>query len=230
MSRAGLNIIYFLCFLAFIGFVLPSPIPERLSHSLARHTGKELTNELLARSFETLLVDRELDSEDRNYLKRDYLSLLEGCDITPSKNEGPTNPNLQRRSVFSKLKHAVKRAANKIKKGVKKVGKGFQKAAHYLKENGAKIGKFGLKILAATASAAGRLTKFIPGVGTAVSMALKGVAMGANIASDKIHVHLGGALGKIAGGLNYVISPMGAASKKLGGASVAANLFGREYF
>jgi len=267
MSRAGLNSISLLCFLAFIGFVASSPVPERLSY-LVHRADEAFINKLLARSFEILFADRELNTGNPAYIKRDYFSPLEDRGIADHLNSYAKLGNndlsapdkrdtysveheqanddklkthrLQRRSILSKMKHAFHHAFNKIKQGVQKaankikqtgktVGKGLQKAGHYLKEKGAKIGKFGLKLLAAAASAAGRVVKFIPGIGTAVSMSLKGIAMGANIASDKIHAHLGGALGKIAGGLDYVISPMGTASKKLGGgAAVAANLFGRE--
>ena len=145
-------------------------------------------------------------SDNEKVLKREL--------TTPLKHD--KREDLQRRSIFSKLKHKLKHAFNKVKKGVSKikhvakaVGSGIKKAGRYIKHNAAKIGKLGLKMVAAAASAAGRVAKFIPGIGTAVSMGLKGFAMGANIASDQIHAHLGGVLGKISGGLDYVVSPMG---------------------
>ena len=128
--------------------------------------------------------------------------------------------DLHKRGFFSRLKHGFGHAFSKIKKGVSKIkhvakaiGRGIKKAGHYIKHNAAKFGKFGLKVVAAAASVAGRVAKFVPGIGTAVSLGLKGVAMGANFASNHIHARLGGVLGRISGGLNYVESPLGMYSR-----------------
>lgn len=86
--------------------------------------------------------------------------------------------------------------------------KGFQKVGHFIKTTGAKIAKFGLKLYSAVATVASKVAKFIPIIGQPLSMAMKGAAMGANIASNKIHANLG-KLDKVSKGLDYVISPLG---------------------
>ncbi|PPQ95678.1 hypothetical protein CVT26_008328 [Gymnopilus dilepis] len=133
---------------------------------------------------------------------------------------------------FQKAGHAIKKgfqvAGHAIKKGFQVAGhaikKGFQKVGHFLKTTGAKIAKFGLKIVAAAASVAAKVVKFIPGIGTAASMGLKGLAMGANTASNKIHANLGSKLDKVSHGMDYVINPLGSAAKKMGAGGVVANL------
>lgn len=94
--------------------------------------------------------------------------------------------------------------------------KGFQKVGHFIKTTGAKIAKFGLKVVSAIASVASKVVKFIPGIGEGLSIAVKGLAKGADIASDKIHAKLGKKLDKAMHGMDYVISPIGTAAKDAG--------------
>ncbi|KAF8907717.1 hypothetical protein CPB84DRAFT_274334 [Gymnopilus junonius] len=113
------------------------------------------------------------------------------------------------RRVGNTMRGGFVNMGNKMNKGFQKVGQAAKKVGKFFKDNGLKIAKVGLKFIAAGATAAGKIIKFIPGVGTAVGIALKGIAMGANIGSDHIHANLGGTLGKITNGLDYVISPIG---------------------
>ncbi|PPQ73261.1 hypothetical protein CVT26_015219 [Gymnopilus dilepis] len=132
----------------------------------------------------------------------------------------------------NKMKGGFVNMGNKMNQGFQKVRQAAGKVGTFFKQNGLKIAKIGLKFIAAGATAAGKLVKFIPGVGQAVGMALKGVAMGANIGADKIHANLGGTLGKISNGLDYVISPLGSVAKKVGvpGAKdIAMDLFTRGF-
>ncbi|KAF8891947.1 hypothetical protein CPB84DRAFT_1748811 [Gymnopilus junonius] len=133
------------------------------------------------------------------------------------------------KSGFQKAGHAItSKGGHAIKKGFQIAGhaikKGFQKVGQFIKTTGAKIAKFGLKIVAAVASVAAKVIKFIPGIGTAASMGLKGLAIGASKASDKIHANLGSKLEKATHGMDYVINPMGSAAKKMGAGGVVANL------
>ncbi|KAF8888701.1 hypothetical protein CPB84DRAFT_1749436 [Gymnopilus junonius] len=162
---------------------------------------------------------------------------------------------LHRRSIAAKIRHAFQHAFHKvgaafkkagtaikkgfqkagtaIKKGFQKVGKvmkkGFQKVGHFIKTTGAKIAKFGLKVVAAVATVVGKVVKFIPGIGQGLSRAAKGLAKGADLASNKIHAKLGKKLEKVSKGMDYVISPIGtaakAAGKKLGAGGVVMDLF-----
>ncbi|KAF8891946.1 hypothetical protein CPB84DRAFT_1783896 [Gymnopilus junonius] len=236
MLRAGLlSLILF----AFIGLVACAPVPERLSNLVERYD--DSANNLFTRSLDAF--------EDPVYSKRDYLPELEGRDLGLDFSqyfkrdydfdlfderdfddfEHHFAKVLERRSIFTKIKHAFQHVGHAIAHVAKKAVHGIvhvaKKVGHFVKTTGAKIAKFGLKVVAAAASVASKVVKFIPGVGTAAGMALKGVAMGANKASDKIHANLG-KLGKIDKGLNYVINPFGSAAKHMGkGGKVLGALF-----
>ncbi|PPQ95679.1 hypothetical protein CVT26_008330 [Gymnopilus dilepis] len=226
-SRAGLFLLF--VFLAFFGFSTSAPIPSRSSRHVInlveRYDSND--NELLTRSFDDTLVDRELYTADPVVnSKRDYLfALIESRDtfgdVAERDLEDILNSEerdfeddseydfakreseiLERRGLGAKIRHAFKSA--------------FHKVGHFFKTTGAKIAKFGLKIAAAGASIISKAARFIPGIGTGISTALKGIATGVNAASNKIHANLGKKLGKVANGLNYVINPLKAAGKKLG--------------
>jgi hypothetical protein len=274
MSRAGL--VSFILFSLFIGLATAAPLAERLSSLAERYDAYD--NDFIARSlailgdreFEiagpeytkreylSIFDDREFDVADDEYTKRDYdLSVFEERDFEEleytKRDDSDVHMLYRRRSIFTKIRDAFRKAGRAIKKGFQKVGaglkkaghaiksgfqkaghamkagfqkagkalkKGFQKVGKFIKTTGAKIAKFGLKLVAAAASVASKVLKFIPGVGTALSMAVKGVAIGANAASNKIHANLG-KLGKVDKGLDYVISPMGSAAKAAGKGSKA---------
>ncbi|KDR70675.1 hypothetical protein GALMADRAFT_271448 [Galerina marginata CBS 339.88] len=137
------------------------------------------------------------------------------------------------KSVSKKVAQPFKAVGNKMKNGFQsgfqKVGQGFrtagrvmkgglQTAGNYLKKSGAMVAKFGLKVLAAGATVAGKVVGFIPGIGTAASKILKGIAMGANEGSKRIHADLPGNLEKASEGMDYVVSPMASLGKLAGGA------------
>ncbi|KAF8910461.1 hypothetical protein CPB84DRAFT_1763744 [Gymnopilus junonius] len=130
------------------------------------------------------------------------------------------------------IKHGFQKFGGMVKTGFQKAGKvlkkGFQKVGNWIKDTGAKVAKFGLKVYSAVTSVASKVVKFIPVIGQPLSMAMKGASMGANIASNKIHANLG-KLDKVAKGLDYVINPIGTAAKK-GGTSIAANILTREFY
>jgi hypothetical protein len=237
MSRAGL--VSLILFSLFIGLVTSAPLAERLSSLAERYD--DYDNDFAARSL-ARLDHREFDIADPEYTKREYLSAFDEreFDIVHdeySKREydltvfderdfeeleyskrDDSDPHMlyRRKSVFTKIKDDFKKAGSAIKKG-------FQKVGTFIKKNGAKIAKFGLKVYAAAASVASKALKFIPGVGTALSTAVKGLAIGANAASDKIHANLG-KLGKVDKGLNYVINPFSSTAKAAGKKNKAAGV------
>jgi hypothetical protein len=230
MSRAGL--VSLVLFSLFIGLVTSAPLAERLSSLAERYDNYD--NDFAIRSL-AILDDRDFDIADPEYTKREYLSMLDErefdivddeyskreYDLTvfderdfeelehTKRDNSDVHMLYRRRSIFTKIKDGFKKAGRAIKKG-------FQKVGTFIKKTGAKIAKFGLKLVAAAASVASKALKFIPGVGTALGMAVKGVAMGANAASNKIHANLG-KLGKVTKGLDYVINPLGSLAKGKGG-------------
>jgi len=194
-----------------------------------------------------LLDDRGFDIEDHEYTKREYddpcifdAREFGGIEHEYTKRDEFDLDVLHRRSFWSRIKKGfqkagsavrggfhkvqagVRKAGGAMRKGIQKAGgamrKGFGKAGKFLKKNGAIIGKFGLKVIATGATVASKLVKFVPGAGTVLSMGLKGVAMGANDASNKIHAHLPGGLEKASEGMDMVMNPVAAASKLGGGA------------
>jgi hypothetical protein len=84
----------------------------------------------------------------------------------------------------------------------------FQKAGNWIKENGAKVAKFGLKVYATATKVASHVANFIPGVGKGVSKALDGVSKVADFASDKIHADLGSKLDKGMNVMNKIEHPL----------------------
>jgi len=118
---------------------------------------------------------------------------------------------------FQKAGAAIKKGfqtfGQKAKAGFQKAGtaikKGFQKVGHFIKTTGAKIAKFGLKVVSAAAGVLSHVAKFIPGVGPALSGALKGVSKGTDAASNAIHANLGKKLDKGMKVLGYIGDPIG---------------------
>jgi len=96
---------------------------------------------------------------------------------------------------FQKAGDKLKEVGHKIKEGFQKAGtkikEGFQKAGKWIKETGAKVAKFGLKVISTVAAVAAHIVRFIPVVGQAASMAMKGVSFGLDKASEAIHANLG---------------------------------------
>jgi len=106
--------------------------------------------------------------------------------------------------VAQKIGRGIKKVAQKIGRGIKKVaqkiGHGIkvaaQKVGHFIKTTGAKIVKVGLKIISTVQKVASKIVGFIPGVGKVLGKVLEGASAATNAISDKIHVKIGGKLGK----------------------------------
>jgi hypothetical protein len=65
-----------------------------------------------------------------------------------------------------------------------------KKVWHFVKTTGAKIAKFGLKVIESVGEVAGKVIGFIPGIGKPIQYALHGLSKVAGVLSDKIHVKL----------------------------------------
>jgi hypothetical protein len=113
---------------------------------------------------------------------------------------------------FQKVKQGFQTAGRKIKEGFQTAGKkmkeGFVKAGKWIKDTGAKVAKFGLKVVSTAASVVGHVASFIPGVGKAISKGLSGVSKLADFASDKIHANLGAKLNKGMDVMNKIEHPL----------------------
>ncbi|KAF5324364.1 hypothetical protein D9619_011106 [Psilocybe cf. subviscida] len=96
------------------------------------------------------------------------------------------------RAAFHKLGHKIKHAFQKVGHAIKHAA---QKVGHFIKTTGAKIAKVGLKIAATVGKIAGKVIGFIPGA-KGIGKAIEGGSEGLNKASDVIHAHIGGKLGK----------------------------------
>ncbi|KAF8996155.1 hypothetical protein BDQ17DRAFT_1429928 [Cyathus striatus] len=98
------------------------------------------------------------------------------------------------KKVVNGAKKVAQKVANGAKNVAKKVADGSKNAANKVadvaKKDGPMAGKFGLKILSTAQSVASKGVKFIPGVGTAASLALKAGSMGTDIASNAIQAKL----------------------------------------
>lgn len=80
-----------------------------------------------------------------------------------------------------------------------------------MKTTGAKIAKFGLKVISTVQSVASKVAKFIPGIGKPISAALNGASKVSNLASNKIHVSLGKKLDKGMKIMDKIRNPVGGA-------------------
>jgi len=230
MFRAGLFSV-FLLFASVIGLVSCAPIPERSSLSLVERYD-DLSN---------LLVTREFGTADSYvYTQRDYLPTLAGREFDDlallderdlddlinefSKRDDTHISPLYRRSIFTKIKHAFQHVVHAVGHAVVHAAKAV---GHFVKTTGAKIAKVALKVYAAATAVAAKVVRFIPGIGTGAATALKGVSAAENLASNKIHANIGKFGNRLDKGLNYVINPMGSASKHMGkGGKVMGALFG----
>lgn len=107
---------------------------------------------------------------------------------------------VRRKSIAAKIRDAFHRLGHKIKHAFENVGHAIvhaaKKVGHFLKTTGAKIAKVALKIVATVGKVVAKVVGFIPGVGKAVGKAIEGGSEGLNKASDAIHAHIGGKLGK----------------------------------
>ncbi|KAF9471645.1 hypothetical protein BDN70DRAFT_887872 [Pholiota conissans] len=100
---------------------------------------------------------------------------------------------------FQKVGHAIKHVAQKIGHGIKVAAK---KVGHFIKTTGAKIAKVGLKIISTVQKVASKVVSFIPGVGKVLSKVMDGASAATNAISNRIHVKIGGKLGKAMKGMD----------------------------
>jgi hypothetical protein len=98
------------------------------------------------------------------------------------------------KSGFQKAGTAIKSGFQKVKQGFQKAGSaiksGFQKVGKWVKTTGAKIAKFGLKVVESVGEVVGKVVGFIPGIGKPLDRAIEGVTKIAGVISDHIHVKL----------------------------------------
>ena len=83
------------------------------------------------------------------------------------------------------------------------------KAKAFLKENGAKIAKVGLKGIATYYKLASHAAAFIPVIGKPLGKALSVASKAADFGSDQIHANLDGKWGKAASVMNTIQHPVG---------------------
>jgi hypothetical protein len=76
-----------------------------------------------------------------------------------------------------------------------------KKVGHFIKTTGAKIAKFGLKVVESVGKVVGKVIGFIPGIGKPIDRAIEGISKVAGVISDHIHAKLGKKLQK---GLNVM--------------------------
>jgi hypothetical protein len=114
-----------------------------------------------------------------------------------SRSENETQHLVRRKSA----KVAFQAAGQKIKSG-------FQAAGKAVKKVGAVVAKVALKAAATVGSLASKAVSLVPGVGKAVSGAIKAGTAAANAASDKIHAHMGAKVQRAMGAFNKIQHPM----------------------
>jgi len=138
-----------------------------------------------------------------------------------------SKPTLSRRSLWSKFKKSVKKVGHSIGRGIKKAARTVRKVAHavrkvakkvvhaakkavrWVKTNGAKIAKVGLKSMAALSKAASHVAAVIPGVGKPIGLALSNFSKSADFAQQQIHVSLGSKLDKYMKVMDRIQHPLG---------------------
>jgi phage-related protein len=107
---------------------------------------------------------------------------------------------VRRSSVITKLKKDFQKAGSAIAHVAQKVGKGIQTAAkkveNFAKNTGAKVAKFGLKVVQSVGEVVGHVASFIPAIGKPVQQAIHGVSEVAGVISDHIKAKLSKKLDK----------------------------------
>ena len=71
-----------------------------------------------------------------------------------------------------------------------------QKVGNFVKTTGAKVAKFGLKVVQSVGEVVGHAASFIPAIGKPIQAAIKGVTTVAGVASNSIHAKLSSKLQK----------------------------------
>jgi len=117
------------------------------------------------------------------------------------------------KNVAQKAGNGIKNVAQKIGNGVKTAakvaGNGLKTAGKWVKDNGAKIAKVGLKAVSTYWSVGSKLANFIPGVGKTLSKGLKAGSAALDLGSNAIHADVsGGGLGKAMGIMDKIQHPL----------------------
>jgi len=111
---------------------------------------------------------------------------------------------VRRTNIFKKIENGIKSVAHKVGEGIKnvadKVVTGVKTAAHavdhFVQTTGAKVAKFGLKVVQTVGEVVAKASSFIPDVGKPIEKAIDGVSKVAGVVSDHIHATLSTALQK----------------------------------
>jgi hypothetical protein len=116
------------------------------------------------------------------------------------------------KNVANKVGNGVKNIGNGVKNAAKAVGNGVKTAGKWVKANGAKIAKGGLKVLATVGSVASRVANLvpIPGVGKLMSKGLGYASKGLDKASNAIKADMG-AFGKASSVMDKIQNPLSGA-------------------
>jgi len=188
-SRAGLVATIFALTISLVSAV-PIPTPESgLSSTLSLRSNPSLNGQPGVDTARILSSGRMSTSATRAHTRRP------GQDISTNMDD-----QLVRRSVASKIRNDFKKAGHAIAHVAQKVGNGIKTAAKkvetFAKNQGAKIAKFGLKVVESVGEVAGHVASFIPAVGKPIQQAIHGVSTVAGVVSDHIHAKLSNKLEK----------------------------------
>jgi len=140
--------------------------------------------------------------DNRKILSKGQLSGAPAATRALTRNPGLIDTDdaqlVRRTNVFKKIGNAIKSAAEKVGAGIKKaaakVGNGIKTAAkaveHFAQTTGAKIVKFGTKVVQTVGEVVAKAASFIPDIGKPLEKAIDGVSKVAGVVSDHIHANL----------------------------------------
>jgi len=150
------------------------------------------------------LARRNLRYDNLNDMDDDQPELVRRTSIFTKIKQGFQKFAKDIRHVAQEVGTGIKKVAEKVGAGVKKVAekietgvkKGAEKVWHFVKTTGAKIAKFGLKVVESVGEVVAKVASFIPDVGKPLEKAIDGVSKVAGVISDHIHVKLSAKLQK----------------------------------
>ncbi|KIM30526.1 hypothetical protein M408DRAFT_328095 [Serendipita vermifera MAFF 305830] len=122
--------------------------------------------------------------------------------------QGRTKAGRKQGPLHKALKGFVKQHGAAIRGAI-------NKAVKWVADTGAKVAKFGLKVVSTVASVASKVVGFIPGVGKAVGKAVGGLGHAANAASNAIKADLGPHLEKGMQVMDKIRNPVGGTAGKV---------------
>jgi hypothetical protein len=197
--RAGLVALAFVLITS-ISLVSSVPIPAPQS-GLSSST-------LFSRSNPTQDANDHMQLDNRKILSKGQLSgapaAMRALTRNPDLIDTDDAQLVRRTNIFKKIGNAIKSAADKVGAGIKKaadtVGAGIKTAAkdveHFAQTTGAKIVKFGTKVVQTVGEVVAKAASFIPDVGKPLEKAIDGVSKVAGVISDHIHANLSAKLQK----------------------------------